>query len=122
MLSSESAVNEALKSIEPHLTSYFIKTFPLITTISKVLTTKQDAALTVVIAGGKAFGFKEGDKLIVEKNEMINGEPFTSPIGEIKIVRIAGDNFSECSVSTGGKEILSRFNVAEKLTCTLIVK
>ena len=122
MLSPESAVNEALKSIEPNLTSYFIKTFPLTTKISKVLTTKKDAAQTVLIAGGKTFGFKEGDKLIVEKNEMIDGKPYPSQIGEIKIVKIAGDDFSECSVSDGGKEILSRFNAAEKLSCKLIIK
>ncbi len=122
MLSPESAVNEALKSIEPQLTSYFIKTFPLTTKISKVLTSKKDAATTVLIAGGKAFGFKEGDKLTVEKIEMIDGKPYPSQIGEIKIIKIAGDDFSECSVSDGGKEILSRFNAAEKLTCKLIIK
>ena len=37
-------------------------------------------------------------------------------------VKIAGDDFSECSVSDGGKEILSRFNAAEKLSCKLIIK
>lgn len=122
MLSPESAVNEALKSIEPKLNAYFIKTFPLTTKISKVLSLKKEAAATVLIAGGKDFGFKEGDKLIVEKNEMIDGKPYPSQIGEIKVVKIAGSDFSECSVSDGGKEILSRFNAAEKLTCKLIVK
>lgn len=122
MLSPESGVNEALKSIEPSLTSYFIKTFPLSTKISKILTTKKEAASTVLIAGGKSFGFNEGDKLIVEKNELIDGKPYPSQIGELKIVKLAGDDFSECTVSNGGKEILSRFNTAEKLTCKLIVK
>ena len=122
MLSPESAVNEVLKSIEPKMTAYFTKTFPLSTKISKVLTTKKDAALTVLIAGGKSFGFKEGDKLLVLKNEMIDGKPYPSEIGEIKIIKIAGEDFSECSVSEGGKEILSRFNAAEKLTCNLILK
>jgi len=122
MLSPESGVNEALKSIEPKLTSYFIKTFPLTTRICKILTTSNESASTVLIAGGRSFGFKEGDKLIVEKNEMIEGKPYPSQIGELKIVKIAGDDFSECKVSNGGKEILSRFNTAEKLTCKLILK
>ncbi len=122
MLSPESAVNEALKSIESKLAAYFIKTFPLSTKISKVLTSKKESASMVLIAGGNDFGFKAGDKLIVEKNEMIDGKPYPSQIGEIKIVKIAGDDFSECSVSEGGIEILSRFNAAEKLTCKLIVK
>ena len=122
MLSPESAVNEALKSIEPELTAYFIKTFPLTTKISKILTIKKESASTVLIAGGKEFGFKEGDKLIVEKNEMIDGKPYPSQIGELKIIKVAGDDFSECTVSDGGKEILARFNSAEKLNCKLIVK
>jgi len=122
MLSPESAVNEALRSIEPKLSAYFIKTFPLTTKIRKILTSKKEAASTVLIGGGKEFGFKEGDKLIVEKTELIDGKSYPSQIGEIKIVKIAGSDFSECSVSDGGKEILSRFNAAEKLTCKLIVK
>lgn len=122
MLSPESGVNEALKSIEPKLTSYFIKTFPLTTKICKILTTSNESASTVLIVGGRSFGFKEGDKLIVEKNELIDGKPYPSQIGELKIVKIAGDDFSECKVSNGGKEILSRFNTAEKLTCKLILK
>jgi len=122
MLSPESGVNEALKSIEPKLTSYFIKTFPLTTKICKILTTSNESASTVLIVGGRSFGFKDGDKLIVEKNEMIEGKPYPSQIGELKIVKIAGDDFSECKVSNGGKEILSRFNTAEKLTCKLILK
>jgi hypothetical protein len=122
MLSPESAVNEALKSIEPQLFDYFIKTFPLTTKISKVLTTKKDAAATVLISGGRTFGFKEGDKLTVEKIEMIDDKPYPSVIGELKVIKIAGDDFSECSVSKGGQEILSRFNAAEKLICKLILK
>lgn len=122
MLSPESAVNEALKSIEPKLSAYFIKTFPLTTKISKVLTSKKDAAKTVLIAGGKTFGFKVGDKLIVEKIELIDGKPYPSEIGELKILKIAGDDFSECTVADGGKEILSSLNAGEKLICKLIVK
>lgn len=122
MFSPESAVNEALKTVEPKLTSYFTKTFPLNTKISKVLTIKKETANTVLINGGKAYGFKEGDKLVVEKTEMIEGKPYYIKIGGLKVVKIAGDNFSECQVSEGGKEILSRFNAAEKLICRLVVK
>ncbi len=122
MLSPESAVNEALKSIEPSLTSYFITTFPLTTKISKIITVKKEAASVVLIAGGKTFGFKEGDKLIVERIEMLDGKPYPTQIGELKIIKMAGDHFSECSVLIGGKDILSRFNAAENLICKLIVK
>lgn len=122
MLSPESAVNEALKSVEANLTTYFIRTFPLVTKISKILSTEKNKAVSVLIAGGKDFGFKEGDKLVVEKIEMIEGKPYPSQIGQIKIMKIAGSDFSECTVSDGGKEILSVFNAAEKMICKLIVK
>jgi hypothetical protein len=120
MLSPESAVNEALKSIEGTLSAYFIKTFPLTTKIRKVLTFKRESASTVLIAGGKSFGFKEGDKLTVEKNDLIDGKPYPVQIGNIKVIKIAGDDFSECTVTEGGKEIMTRFNAGETLMCKLI--
>lgn len=122
MLSKEAAVNEALKSVEPALNSYFSKTFPLITSIVRILTTKKDVATTLLIAGGRTFGFKEGDKISVEHIEMLNGKPYPTKIGELKVTKIAGDDFSECSVADGGKDILLRFNAAEKLSCKLIIK
>ncbi|MDR1120919.1 MAG: penicillin-binding protein activator LpoB [Dysgonamonadaceae bacterium] len=121
-LSKEQAVNQALQSIEPALNAYFVKTFPLTTKIVKVLTSKKDAAATVLIAGGRIFGFKEGDKLIVEHVEMLDGKPYPSEIGELRVVKIAGDDFSECKVEKGGKGILSYFNAAEKLNCKLLIK
>jgi hypothetical protein len=122
MLSKEAAVNEALKSVEPALNSYFSKTFPLTTSIVKILTAKKDAAATLLIAGGRTFGFKEGDKIIVERIEILNGKSYPTEIGELKVTKVAGDDFSECSVSKGGKEILALFNAAEKMNCKLIVK
>jgi hypothetical protein len=121
-LSKEQAVNQALQSIEPALNSYFVKTFPLTTKIVKVLTTKKDAAATLLVAGGRSFGLKEGDKLIVERIEMLDGKPYPTETGELKVTKIAGDDFSECKVEKGGKEILSYFNAAEKLNCKLLVK
>lgn len=122
MLSPESAVNEALRSIESNLTTYFTKTFPVKTKISRVLTSKKESATIVLISGGSELGLKEGDRFLVERNELIDGKPYPSQIGEIKISKIAGADFSECTVLEGGKEILARFNAAEKLTCKLQVK
>jgi len=122
MLSPESAVNEALKFVEPDLNKYFLKEFPLTTSIRKVLITKKDAAASVLIAGGRTFGFKEGDKLTVDKNELVDGKPYPVQIGLIKVAKIAGEDFTECTVAEGGKEILERFNSGEALSCKLIVK
>lgn len=122
MLSPESAVNEALKSIDEDLNAYIIKQFPLTSKIRKVLATKKEAASMVLIAGGRSFGFKEGDKLAVNKTELIDGKPYPTQIGLIKVAKIAGDDFTECSVTEGGKEILDRVNAGETLMCTLLQK
>ncbi len=120
MLSPESAVNESLVSVEQNLADYFTKTFPLTSRIIKIIAIKKEAASTVLIADGRASGFKEGDKLTVEKIEMLEGKPYPTQIGEIKITKLAGDDFSECTVTDGGAAILASFNAAEKLRCKII--
>lgn len=115
-MSKEQAVNQALLSVESALNDYFLKTFPLVTNIVKVFDVKK-----VLVEGGKEFGFKEGDRLIVERIEMLNGKLYPTEIGALKVTKLAGD-FSECSVSKGGKEILAAFSAAEKLNCKLIIK
>jgi len=122
MLSPESAVNEATKSLEEGLRTYFTKNFPVISKIVKIISTKKDVATSVLIAGGTTYGLKEGDKLTVNKIEILEGKPYPSEIGEIKITKVAGDDFSECSVTKGGTEILSRFNAADKILCKLQIK
>jgi hypothetical protein len=121
MLSPESAVNESLLSVEKNLSDYFVKTFPLTSRIIKLVAIKKEAAALVLIANGRTYGFNEGDKLMVEKIEMLEGKPYPTQIGEIKITKLAGDDFAECSVTDGGKEILASFNAAEKLRCKLII-
>jgi hypothetical protein len=121
MLSPESAMNECLLSVEKNISDYFVKTFPLTSRIIKIIAIKKEAAGLVLIANGKSYGFNEGDKLLVEKIEMLEGKPYPTQIGEIKITKLAGDDFAECTVIDGGKEILASFNAAEKLRCKLII-
>lgn len=119
MLSPESAVNEALRDLEPELADYFKRNFPLKTRISKIITTRKDAAATLLVEGAKSFGLNEGDELTVEFIDMVGGKPYPSAIGEIRVSRLAGEDFSECTVTSGGRDILARFNASEKLVCTL---
>lgn len=117
MLSPESAVAESLKSVETKLLNYLYGKFPLKTNMLKILTSKKEQASTVLISGGSAFGFNVGDVLEVEKIEMLEGKPFPSAIGQIKVSRLAGDDFSECDVVKGGKEIFAAFNSGLKIKC-----
>lgn len=83
----------------------------------KILTSKKEQASTVLVSGGSVFGFNVGDILEVEKIEMLDGKPFPSTIGQIKVSRLAGEDFSECDVLKGGKEIFSAFNAGLKIKC-----
>ncbi len=120
MLSPESAVTEAVKSLDEKLREWVVKNFPVNVKLLKVIATKKEEATNILIAGGKTYGLKEGDKLSVQKIEMLEGMPYPSEIGQVKITKLAGENFAECSVLKGGAEILNRFNAAEKIICSLI--
>ena len=122
MLSPEKAVAAALNTIEPQLVAYFATNFPVNVRIVKVLTVKKDAAATLLVAGGTAMGLHEGDKLTVQKIEQLEGMPYPTDIGEIKVTKVAGDNFSECEVSKGGAPIQALFAAGEKLNCKLVKK
>ena len=121
-LSPERAVDEAIRTLDDKLKEYFDKNFPVNVKIAKIIKTKKDEATLILISGGKSHGLEKGNKLTVQKIEMLDGKPYPSDIGIIKIVKIAGDSFSECSVLKGGSEILARYNATEKIICKLIQK
>lgn len=122
MLSPESAVTAAMQSLEGELNEYFRHEFPVNAKLMKVLESKKDVAALVLVAGGKNQGIAEGDQLEVEHVEMLDGKPYPSVIGLLRVQRLSGSDFAECKVMKGGKEILARFNAAETINCKLIVK
>jgi hypothetical protein len=121
-MSKEQAVNQTLLSVEPALEYYFSRTFPLTTRIVKILSNKKESASTLLIAGGSSYGFSVGDLLSVDHIELLDGKPYPSTIGRLKVTKIAGDDFSECTVTDGGKQIYALFTASEKLSCKLIMK
>lgn len=121
-LSPEKAVAAALNTIEPQMVEYFAATFPVNVNIVKILTSKKESAAVVLVAGGTAMGLHEGDKLTVQKIELLEGKPYPTDIGEIKVTKVAGENFSECDVSKGGPLVQTLFTAGEKLNCKLIRK
>lgn len=120
--SKEQALNQALESIEKPLTEYFTKTFPVYGKIVRIQDSKKNAAAKVILNIGKNNSLKKGDILTVEHIETIEGKPFPEEIGSLKVENLIGDDFSECKVTHGGKDILARFNAAENLQCKLMVK
>lgn len=123
MLSPESAVTQSMTSLQEELEEYFRKNFPLQGKILKILECKKEAAVAILLNVGKNQGVKNKDKFQVEHIEMLDGKPYPSPIGEITVTKLSGDDFAECSVPKKmGAELLARFQSAEKLNCNLIIK
>lgn len=119
MLSTESAVTDAVNTIEPQLAKWIVNNFPVTVKLLKVIQTDGDEAATVLVSGGKKLGLTQDSRLIVQFIEMLDGSPYPTELGELKVVKLAGETFAECKVVKGGKEILSRFNAAQKLVALL---
>ena len=123
MLSPESAVTQAMASLQSELEEYFRKNFPISAKIVKILETKKESAEKVLINAGKEQGLKVGDKLQVERIEMLEGMPYPTIISEIEVIQLSGANFSECKVQKKtGEVLLECFNAAENINCLLIIK
>jgi TolB-like protein len=105
-LTPERAVDEAIRTLEESMATYFQEEFPVVLTISRVLKDDDGDAELVLISGGKSHGLKEGDEFLVKSVEMIDGSPYYQEIGRIELSKISGDNFSECEVDKGGKTIM----------------
>lgn len=122
-LSPESAVTQAMTSLQDEIYEYFRINFPVTAQISRILSEKGGAAKEVLVTAGKAQGIAVGNKFSVESIEMINGEPYPSVIGEIVVKRIAGESFSECEVDKKtGIAIAEKFKSGIKMECKLIIK
>ena len=119
MFSAEGAVNEALSSLDDQLQKWLKSNFPVNVKMVKILAVKKEAATSVLIAGGKLTGLNEGDILTIQKIEILQHLPYPTDIGEVRIVKLAGDNFAECTVTKGGQAILSVFNATEQINCLL---
>lgn len=120
--SKEQAVNQALASLDGILYDYIAKTFPVTVMIVKVLESKKDNVTKVLIGGGKNYGLKEGNTLRVDAIEMLGGMPYPTEIGEVRVSTLAGENFAECRVAKGGKQISTHLASGANIQCTLIVK
>jgi len=118
--SSQSAISKAIKGIESKIDEFVGTNFPQSFSIAEIQEKDSKGNATkVLIAGGSAFGLKKGDKLKVVELTMIevNGKKLQrkKEIGELKISKVEDDNFSTCSVSSGGLDINSKFEAKAKL-------
>jgi curli biogenesis system outer membrane secretion channel CsgG len=116
----ELAMTKAIKTIEDKIDEFVKINFPI--TFALVEIQEKDnkgMATKILIAGGNSFGLKKGDKLKIVESILIevNGKNLErkKEIGEVRILKVEGENFSHCSVTSGGLEINARFNANAKL-------
>lgn len=110
----QAAMAQAIKDVESEVDKFVGRNFPVTFSIVEVQEKdKKGNATKILVAGGSAFGLKKGDKLkVVELMEMeVNGKKVQrkKEIGELKISNVEDENFSACSVSSGGIDINSKF-------------
>jgi hypothetical protein len=118
--SPEAAITKAIKDIEVKIDDFvsinFPATFPIVEIQEK---DKKGNATIIMIAGGSGFNLKKGDKLkVVEVTTVdVNGKKLErkKEIGELKITKVEDENFSTCSVSSGGIDISAKFEAKAKL-------
>lgn len=116
----EAAISKAIKGIEDKVDEFVSKNFPVTFPIVEIQEKDSKGNATkIMIAGGSSFNLKKGDKLkVVEVSTIeVNGKKLErkKEIGELKITKVEDENFSTCSVSSGGIDINSKFEAKSKL-------
>ena len=122
MMSPESAVQQAMKSIQGEINQYFKFNFPLQGKVVKMISS--DDKVKVLLNIGKNSGLNVGDKLTVELIEMIDGQKYPQKIGTLEVSGLAGENLSEAVANDkkSGQAIAAALSDSKKLECTLLTK
>ena len=117
-LSPEAAVTMAMSDVQDEIAEWFRVTFPVSGKVMRVIDDK-----TLLVGVGSSHGVKPGDVMTVASVETIDGMSYHRELGELRITKNAGPNFSECSTS---KKVMSavRTNLdnAVEVECTLKIK
>jgi hypothetical protein len=123
MLSPESAVNQAMQSLQDELYVYFKKNFPISGKILKILKESKSGVEIVLLNVGKKQGVNKGDRFSVQFIEMLDGEPYPTDLGTIEVQNLSGEAFSECKVpSKMGENLKVRFTANANIICQMITE
>jgi curli biogenesis system outer membrane secretion channel CsgG len=118
--SVDAAFTQSLSSLTSDIDKWVNKNFPATFPIVEIQEKDSKGnAIKVMIAGGSAFNLQKGDRLkVVEVSTIeVNGKKLErkKEIGELKISKVEDENFSTCSVKSGGIDINARFEAKAKL-------
>lgn len=117
---AEAAIAKAIADIGPKIDDFVAKNFPVNFSIVEIQEKNSKGNATIVlISGGSDFGLKKGQKLkVVEVIDLeVNGKTIQrkKEIGEIKITKVEDENFSVCSVGSGGMDISAKFEAKARI-------
>lgn len=120
----EAAIIESIKGMDKELNKYIAKNFPVTFRIVEIQEKKSDeSAKTVLLAGGSGYGLSKGDKLkVLEMKEItVDGKIFNRKVevGELKISKVEDENFSICSVLSGGDVIAQKLATNNLIVVTI---
>lgn len=116
-LTPESALQSALTTTIVPLSNYFSTSFPVKLNLVRIEKEKKEKAQVVLLDGGSKIGVVEGTKFEAYFIDNSLGKPLPKFIGEIKIIKILSEDFSEAKVTDGGKEIFKYLNEGKKIIC-----
>lgn len=118
--SPQAAITKAIDDIEKEVDKFVGRNFPQTFSIAEIQEKdSKGSAKTILIAGGSAAGLKKGDKLkAVEFVDLeVDGKKMTrkKEVCEMKITKVEDENFSICTVVSGGVDLNAKFEAKVKL-------
>jgi len=122
MLSPESAVTQAMQTLQGELDEYFRVNFPIVAKIVKVTEEDASAVKTVVLNAGKRQGIKKGDLFRLAAVEILEGEALPTDLGEVEVKELSGESFSICTVARKpGRALKEKLAAGVAIECRLVV-
>lgn len=123
MATPTEALSVAMGKVDDAIKSFIQKQFPISIELLQVLKAdaKRNEAETVEILAGQNIGLRKGDRLTVVETSTreVSGRTITTntPIGELRVEAVTGDETSNCKVMKGGDAIKQRIDKGLKLNC-----
>lgn len=122
MLSPESAVTQAMQTLQDDLDEYFRVNFPVVAKIVKVAEEDASAVKSVVLNVGKRQGIKAGDRFRLAFVERLEGEDLPTDFGEAEVRELSGEAFAVCAVAKkAGRVLKEKLAAGVPVECRLVV-
>ena len=115
--SRNEAVVSTLNRVKQSMDNFVNEYFKLSGTIveMKEANKKGDQAKSVYISLGSDSGMAKGQLLEVFEVKMIAGKEAEINVGNLKVDEVVAGDLSDCSVTKGGKEIMTAFKAGSEL-------